>query len=357
MGRLLAFGVTLAALSALVGQRIVEFRRRLLWDAEVQQNHLPNCQLIKGLEYGSEDITILPNGLAIISTGLKYSGVHHFSDAPGKIFVLDLEDEKLKPVELRIGRGFDVDSFNPHGISIYIDEKDQSIYLFVVNHPEGKSQVEIFKFLEEENSIIHLKTIQHELLYSVNDILAVGVESFYATNDHYFTNSLLRHLEFLILQPWTNVIYYSPEEVKVAAENFYFANGINISPDKRFIYVADILNHTVEVLEIQENRALHHIKSVPVESMLDNIEVDPDTGDLWTGCHTNGRKLLLAYNPEDPPGSEVIKIQNIHSESPIVTHVYADNGSVIQGSSVAACYKNKLLIGSVFHKALYCDLK
>lgn len=36
--------------------------------------------------------------------------------------------------------------------------------------------------------------------------------------------------------------------------------------------------------------------------------------------------------------------------------VYADNGSVLQGSSVASVYKGKLLIGTVFHRALYCEL-
>ena len=39
-----------------------------------------------------------------------------------------------------------------------------TIYLFVVNHPEFKNTVEIFKFEEEENSLLHLKTIKHELL-------------------------------------------------------------------------------------------------------------------------------------------------------------------------------------------------
>ncbi|KAJ8415784.1 hypothetical protein AAFF_G00403410 [Aldrovandia affinis] len=335
----------------------MQTRRRGLVNRELQQNHLPNCHLIKGLDYGSEDITILPNGLAIISTGLKCPGLPSYSDDPGKIFVLDLEDERLKPVELRIARGFDIDSFNPHGISIYTDENDLSVYLFVVNHPEdNKSQVEIFQFVQEENAIVHLKTIQHELLHSVNDIVAVGPESFYATNDHYFSNAALIPLEMLLLQAWCTVVYYSPEEVKVVADAFYSGNGINISPDNKYIYVSDILDNAIKVMEMQENNGLSHVKSVPVGSLCDNIEVDGNTGDLWMGCHPNGGKLF-PYNAEDPPGSEVIQIQNIHSEKPVVTQVYADNGGVIQGSSVASPYKGKLLIGSVFHKALYCDLK
>lgn len=41
---------------------------------------------------------------------------------------------------------------------------DGAIYVFVVNHPEGKSQVEIFRFVEEENSLQYIKTIKHYLL-------------------------------------------------------------------------------------------------------------------------------------------------------------------------------------------------
>ncbi|NXJ03508.1 PON2 arylesterase, partial [Odontophorus gujanensis] len=73
-------------------------------------------------EFGSEDIDILPNGLAFISSGLKYQGLKSFApDNPGEIFLMDLNEKKPKASELRISRGFDLASFNPHGISTYID--------------------------------------------------------------------------------------------------------------------------------------------------------------------------------------------------------------------------------------------
>lgn len=52
----------------------------------------------------------------------------------------------------------------------------------------------------------------------------------------------------------------------------------------------------------------------------------------------------------------MLRIENILSEEPKVTVVYAENGTVLQGSTVASVYKGKLLIGTVYHKALYCDL-
>lgn len=42
---------------------------------------------------------------------------------------------------------------------------DDTIYLFVVNHPQHKSQVELFQFVEDNLSLVHLQTIKHELLH------------------------------------------------------------------------------------------------------------------------------------------------------------------------------------------------
>ena len=45
-------------------------------------------------------------------------------------------------------------------------------------------------------------------------------------------------------------------------------------------------------------------KSLDCDTLVDNISVDPVTGDLWVGCHPNGLKIF-SYDPENPPGSEV----------------------------------------------------
>ncbi|KFP79885.1 Serum paraoxonase/arylesterase 2, partial [Acanthisitta chloris] len=330
-------------------------RNKLNASREVAPVTPPNCRLIKGIETGSEDIDILPNGLAFISSGLKYPGMKSFApDKAGEIFLMDLNEDNPRAVELRISRGFDLASFNPHGISTYVD-RDGAVYLFVVNHPHHKSTVELFEFVEEDNSLVHLKTIQHDLLTSVNDIVAVGPDSFYATNDHYFSDFILMFFEVFLGLTWSNVVYYSPKEVKEVASGFYSANGINISPNKKHIYVADIFDHSVHVMEKHANWNLTHVKTLQLDTLVDNLSIDPHTGDIWTGCHPNGMKLLY-YDPENPPASEVLRIQNILSEEPVVTRVYADSGSVLQGSSVASIYERKLLIGTVFHRALYCEL-
>ncbi|KAM8770441.1 serum paraoxonase/arylesterase 1-like isoform 2-T2 [Rhynchonycteris naso] len=322
---------------------------------EVKPVELPNCNLIKGIESGSEDLEILSNGLAFISSGLKYTGIKTFEpEKPGKILLMDLNKEDPTVLELAItANKFNVSSFNPHGISTFTDE-DNTVYLLVVNHPDVHATVELFKFQEEEKTLLHLKTIRHELLPNMNDIVAVGPEHFYATNNHFFFNPFLRSWVIYLGLELSDVVYYSPNEVQVVADEFDVANGINISPDGKYVYVAETLAHKIHVYEKHDNWTLTLLKSVVLNTLVDNISVDPVTGDLWVGCHPNGMRIF--YNSEVPPASEVLQIQNILTEEPKVTVVYADNGTVLQGSSAASVYKGKLLIGTVFHKALYCKL-
>lgn len=70
---------------------------------------------------------------------------------------------------------------------------------------------------------------------SLNDIVAVGPEHFYATNDHYFVEPYLRSWELYLGLAWSYVVYYSPDEVRVLVDGFDFANGINISPDGKYV--------------------------------------------------------------------------------------------------------------------------
>ncbi|XP_036902348.1 serum paraoxonase/lactonase 3 [Sturnira hondurensis] len=353
MGKLVVLTLLGAGL-ALIGERFVAVRRRTNAFREVEPVERPNCHFIEGIENGSEDIDILPSGLAFISSGLKYPGMPCFApDEPGQIFMMDLNEQNPRVQALTISDGFDKASFNPHGISIFTD-KDHTVYLYVVNHPHMESTVEIFKFEEQQRSLVHLKTIEHELLKSVNDIVVLGPEQFYATRDHYFT-SFLSLLEILMDLQWTYVLFYSPREVKVVAKGFNSANGITVSPDKKYIYVADVMDKNIHVMQIHGNWDLTQLKVIQLDTLVDNLTVDPDTGDIWVGCHPNAMKLFF-YNPEDPPGSEVLRIQNVLSEKPRISTEYANNGSALQGSTVASVYKRTLLIGTIYHKALRCVL-
>ncbi|XP_078518963.1 serum paraoxonase/arylesterase 2-like [Lissotriton helveticus] len=310
----------------------------------------PSCSF----ETGAEDIDILPKGLAFMSAGLKFPGMPNFKpDEHGNMLLLDLNEEDPKPIVLGISSGFDIESFNPHGISVYIDDKGDSVYIFVVNHPKNGTRVELFKFQAEEKSLLHIKTIQHELFLSLNDIAAVGPESFYATNNKPFSLGEVDETYRNILLG--NIIYYSPEEVKEVATGVNVSNGIIMSHDNKYVYAASLLGKSISVFEKLSNWSLSKVKELQIDKLLDNLCLDPKTGDVWMACHIDLSRVLH-YDPKNPPGSVVLRLQNILSENPVLTQVYFDNGSTLQGSSVACVHDGRLIVGSVFHKAIYCNL-
>lgn len=84
--------------------------------------------------------------------------------------------------------------------------------------------------------------------FSVNDIVVLGPEQFYATRDHYFTTHFLSLLEIFLELRWTYVLFYSPKEVKVVARGFNSANGITASQDKKYAFFLQFWPFALNIL-------------------------------------------------------------------------------------------------------------
>jgi hypothetical protein len=81
-------------------------------------------------------------------------------------------------------------------LGIYEDpENENKLYIFVINHKLPRSVVEIFEHTLHTNELIHLETIQHELISTPNDIVPVSRHEFYLTNDRYNKKSPWKQFE------------------------------------------------------------------------------------------------------------------------------------------------------------------
>ena len=76
---------------------------------------------------------------------------------------------------------------------------------------------------------MHQRTVADAALVSPNDIVAVGPEQFYVTNDHRHTGGFMRLVEEYGRQAWSNVLFYTGSGFVEAAAGLGYANGINIS--------------------------------------------------------------------------------------------------------------------------------
>jgi arylesterase / paraoxonase len=311
-------------------------------------------QIVDGI-VGTEDITIdQKTGLAFLSSDDRMSKKLRKPLQQGGIFALNLNDSIAKPRLLTLN--FLQNDFHPHGISFYNSPSGKKI-LFVVNHRKSSSYIERFEY--KNDSLIHLESISDELLISPNDIVAIGENSFYFTNDHDEKLSSWRSIKDILKVGMGNVCYYKGGKMsKTHIEGIKYANGINVSLDAKTLYLATTSSNKLLIYDIEKtpNEPILQ-KEINTKTGVDNIELDTE-GNLWIGCHPQALKFLAHakdFSKKSP--SEIIKLTK-KGDGFEQKSIYMNDGSQISASSVGAVYKDWLLIGPVFqNKIVLAKLK
>lgn len=310
------------------------------------------CRTVSGLP-GPEDIAFHPlRDIAYVSSFDRRAALDG-DPRPGAIF-------RIGPgggvVDLVPDAGPD---FRPHGISLHVDSDGRET-LFVVNHPgealfgdapagyEGPAHtIEVFDAAGDR--LVRRARLTDPLLVRPNDVAAIDAKRFYVTNDHGSEAGAMRKIEDYLRLPWANVVYYDGEGFREVADGLTYANGINRSHDGRRLWVAEVTRSRIrEYLRDPESGSLTETRRVDVGFGVDNISVDPDTGDLWLAGHLKLLKFARhAANEEVHAPSQVKRIRfddgDVHQET-----VFVDDGSLLSGASVAAHRDGRLLIGAVF---------
>lgn len=303
---------------------------------------------INGFE-GAEDITIdQETGIAFISSNDFFIK----TSKKGAIYILKLNESEPKPINVTGKLPFD---FHPHGINLYKSDSGKKS-LFVVNHRGDGQFIEIFDW--NDSSLVHRESISNPLIISPNDVLAIGERTFYVTNDHDEPLSKMRANKDLLQIPMGNICFYDGKNAKILSDGILYANGINISNDKKTLFVAATTGKKIKVFNRNiSTNSIKDVDEIPIHGA-DNIEIDT-AGDLWVGCHVN----LLAFlehskNQTKLSPSELIKINYSEKGKYQSESIYQNDGKILSGSSVGAFYQNKILIGAVFEdKVLLGEMK
>jgi arylesterase/paraoxonase len=289
---------------------------------------------------GAEDFTISYEDRFMIISQDDRAGRRDGSASQGHLYYLSLDSGDFKPKKLTADYEL---LFYPHGISLL--KLDSAHYqILVVNHARGQT---IEKFELFGDSLVYMATFKDESMISPNDVIALDKESFYFTNDHGYTSYWGRLAENYLGLSVSNVIFYDGKYKKVAS-GISYANGINISKDRKQVLVASPRSFKLKYYDILEDGGLAHDRDLSVNTGIDNIELD-ENGDLWMGAHPNllGFAAYAAGKKEIAP-SEVIKVTN----GEVVESLYENDGVFVSASSVAAPYKDLLFIGTVMDDRL-----
>jgi len=209
------------------------FVLKKFWDSGEMKSIKPHfkgqCDPVEGV-FSSDDITIdQETGTAYISSTDRRAHMRGQPGRQGAVYAFDLKVNNPKLVKLTAA--FEQE-FHPHGIGLYRG-KGGKMSLFVVNHRSYDHYIEIFDF--KKGKLVHRESIEDDLMNSPNDVIPVGPDSFYVTNDHKSTSGFGRMLEEYLPMAGSYVLYYDGSEFQKVAAGLAYANGINVNKKRKTI--------------------------------------------------------------------------------------------------------------------------
>ncbi|KAK3595227.1 hypothetical protein CHS0354_021542 [Potamilus streckersoni] len=346
--------IILFILLAVLIQYLIRLWTFLGYYKDVKYHHTPGpCRTLYE-EDGSEDLSVLKNGLAFITSGYYLE--------KGKVKLFDFNDPRHGVEDLPI-LGIDaVPNFmaHPHGLSIWEHPETGVLYLYVLTHPPDQDRVEVFEFDQTKRELKYIKSITDPLFRSMNDLVLVDIDKFYITQIQWFKNTYLAYMEYFLLVKHGEVLFFDGMKARSVASSLHLPNGINSSPDKSLVYVAEFGSQQITVFKRNKDDSLDGIQTVPVDCGVDNIEVDPSSEDLWVGGHPSPGKAI-EYNANAGKNrtapSQVFRMKTSKGLITDVIEIYRNNGTEISASTVATYFKRRILIGSIGSKLLLCDAK
>ncbi|HYQ90539.1 MAG TPA: SMP-30/gluconolactonase/LRE family protein [Candidatus Competibacteraceae bacterium] len=310
------------------------------------------CRPVYGL-VGAEDITIDPTtGMAFISS-FDFRAGSRGAPRQGAIYAYDLTSPTAHLIHLT--QNFTAE-FHPHGLSLWIGDSGERL-LFVINHHPQEHSVDIFDY--RAGALTYRQSIRSALMTSPNDVVAVGPNRFYVTNDHGNVSPWGRTLEEYLRLERAYVLYYDGMQFRKVASSLAMANGITVSPDGHTLYVAATVGRKIQVYTRDiPSGSLSWKDEIFLGTGVDNLERDP-AGHLWVGAHP--KLLTFVAHRKDPAvlsPSQVLKITPGSHGRYQSDEIYLDTGETLSGSSVGAVFGQQLLMGSVFDDHfLVCQMR
>ena len=104
---------------------------------------------------------------------------------------------------------------------------------------------------------------------------------------------------------------------------------------------------------------------IKVGALVDNINVDPVTGNLWLATLPKVMDLVEhSKNISHFTASQVLEVQlgkpsasGVAFPDQKVRGVYRNDGKELSASTTALVYKSQLLVGTLHTNMLYCEVK
>jgi hypothetical protein len=257
-------------------------------------------------------------------------GVKRKNDASkGGFFSIFLNSKHVEPMKVFMP---DSIALFPHGIDLV--KQNDSLILLAVNHEyisKKKTKNSVLRFLLKHDRLYFIQQIAHSEMKHPNAVCGMADGSFFFSN-MYTSNMLSKG----------NITYCKNGNCNAVSRKIRYANGVALHNNK--LYVASTLEDKIFSYAIGSNGMLQH----------ENVEGELKGGDnlrivnnkLYCAAHLKLWAFIKHFkNFRKHSPSAVYEKDLITGKSEII---YFNNGSVIDASSTAIKYKNKIYITGVF---------
>ena len=290
---------------------------------------------------GAEDMQADRDAGFIIISSDDRAGRRDGRKVQGHLYKMKLDSINAEPI--RLTANFKK-QFYPHGISM-IRTSDSTHRIFAINHVGADHSIEVFNL--QGDSLTHNKTLTDPAMISPNDLVALGPNEFYFTNDHKHTEGTKRMAEDYLGLRLSNVVYFDGTDYQEVDSGIAYANGINYDAQRSLLFVASPRDFLVKVYQRNADGSLDFIENIDCGTGVDNIEFDVD-GKLWIGSHPS----LLTFSSyaagkREISPSEIVVIDYRGESDYEVSSVFMEDGTNMSAATVAVTYNDLIFFGNV----------
>lgn len=318
---------------------------------------LNNCATVIGLP-GPEDMALdvsggrTPRLIVSLQERRKYNPGGEFLE-PGSIVMVPLENGYPgTPRKFNVLNRDDF-PFHPHGIDLV--ETRSGLLLYVINHAlQTNHSIEVFRV--DADNLVFLNRLRSSYLVHPNDLVALADGQLYVSNDSLQTGLLLNMFGNFFSLGWSNVVRYDPftRSWAIAVSGLNFANGVEVREDR--LYVAATIDEGIHEYRRDPvtGQVFEKVNYYDVNSGVDNLTWADDTH-LLVAAHPDIYAFL--DHVEDAESHSPSEVYRVDVFSGKIDRVFADDGALIDASSTAIQWNNRLYISQVFDpELLHCSL-
>lgn len=301
-----------------------------IWD-----HPLPDCRVLALT--GAEDLTLVDEQSRVLISAADRQGLQA-GEKPG----VYLYDGNGSPSLVYPTDG------EPQGLASIASEVGTRVFL--VLHKTNHDVVQILDWANDQLALV--KEVPFENVKTLNGIVAIDAEKFFASQELGMSFRLGQELEKLLRLPLGKLWLYDGQKPRIAKDRLLYPNGLALSPDRKILYLASMLGRSLIVFDYEPtNFSLRWRDQIALETAPDNLKWAGDR--LLIGAHP--QLLHLMMHSQDaakfPAPSQLIALDGLPGK-PRKVELYSSKEGPLSAVTSGVLLKDRVIMGAVFAKGM-----